>query len=113
MSTLLDRQKQLKNVDPFLILKEVTESLKVDLDSERYRRYQEFSKTQTGLSAVKNKEMYLAAQSKPKQSDWFTKMQQKSNSITVPDRLPSLEKLKKDIQELKQKKSGLTKEEEI
>lgn len=86
-----------------MILKEVTESLKVDLDSERCRRYQEFSKTQTGLSAVKNKEMYIAAQNKPKQSDWFTKMQQKSNSITVPDRLPSLEKLKKDIQELKQK----------
>jgi hypothetical protein len=51
----------------------------------------------------------MQAQSKPKQADWFAKMQQKTMGET--GRLPSLEKLK--IISQSKNRCGLSKEEEI
>lgn len=51
----------------------------------------------------------MQAQSKPKQADWFTKMQHKTMGET--GRLPSLEKLK--IQSQSKNRCGLSKEDEI
>ena len=68
VSTLLERQQELSFMDPFLLLKEVTEQFKVDPDSERYRRYQEYSQPSgdktgqsSGAAFIKNKEMFLQA----------------------------------------------------
>lgn len=109
VSTLLERWQQMKNMDPFLLLKEVNETFKVD---EPARRQPEFAQSHEAGFSVKNKDLFYQAQMKPKQTDWFAKMQGTKHAMqSEPAGFPSLEKLKKEP--IKTNRFGLTKEDEI
>jgi hypothetical protein len=61
VSTLHDRRMQNANVDPFLLLKEVTESFQVDPEY-RFKFNSELANTQmSGFSGIKNKELFMQA----------------------------------------------------
>jgi len=64
ISTLMDRRNQLQNMDPFMLLKEVTESLNSPAFNEQGQRAQPDSAQHAatysaGFGMVKNREIFL------------------------------------------------------
>lgn len=80
-----------------MLLKEVTESFKVERGGEK----QQFKFNHDLSGVIKNKDLFMQAQLKPKQTDWFSRMNQPQDGA------------KRETSGSKNNRMGLTKEEEI
>jgi hypothetical protein len=79
VSTLLERKKQMKNIDPFLLLNKVTEQMKSITDSTS-----KLTLLKLRTLVLSKTEIY-SYRHKLKQANWFTKMQQKTMGVKRTD----------------------------